>query len=242
MKKAETWHSDRVGETITLVRWGEVGVPVLVFPTAGGDAEEIERFLMIDALESLLTEGRIKVYSVDSLAGRSLLRHQDSGHVSWLFNAFSSVIRHEIVPAIRVDCESDDIELISAGASIGAFNAVATLCRHPDLFRLAIAMSGTYDLTNHFDGNFTDDFYFSSPLHYLPDLNGPQLKAIQKRFVVLASGSGRWEAPDQTWAIANALGAKGIPNRVDIWSEDHHHDWVTWREMLPRYLNDLTEV
>ncbi len=54
-----------------LVRWGHWGQPVLVFPTAGGDAEEIERMQVIAALAPLIEAGRIKVYSCDSLAGRA---------------------------------------------------------------------------------------------------------------------------------------------------------------------------
>lgn len=239
MKSVDGWRSDRLGEDIRLVRWGEMGIPVLIFPTAGGDAEEIERFGLVDALGGLLASGRIKVYSVDSIAGRSLLERQDPGHTAWLFNTFSAVVREEFVPAIRMDCGSDSIELVSAGASIGAFNAVAALCRHPDVFRLAIGMSGTYDLSAQFGGKFTDDFYFTSPLHFLPGLDEPQREQIRQRFVLLATGSGEWETPEETWRMAGILGESGIPNRVDVWSQDHRHDWVTWREMLPLYLDDL---
>jgi esterase/lipase superfamily enzyme len=144
-----------------------------------------------------------------------------------------------LTPAIRADCKSNDIEILAAGASIGAFNAVSALCRHPDVFRAAVAMSGTYDLSPQFGGSFTDDFYFSSPLHYLPGLQGEQLEHVRERFVLLATGSGEWEDPEQTWTMAGVLGAKGIPNRVDIWSERYRHDWVTWREMLPLYLDTL---
>ena len=34
-KESTTWVSDRMGVDLTLVRWGEVGTPVLIFPTAG---------------------------------------------------------------------------------------------------------------------------------------------------------------------------------------------------------------
>jgi esterase/lipase superfamily enzyme len=130
--------------------------------------------------------------------------------------------------------------VVAAGASIGAFNAVATICRHPDAFRLAIAMSGTFDLSKYLDGRFNQDFYFSSPLHYLPGLDdGPQLAQLRKRFVVIPTGEGDWEDPGESWRIAHVLGAKGVPNRVDLWGKDRHHNWVTWREMLPKYLNEL---
>jgi len=34
--------------------------------------------------------------------------------------------------------------VITGSASIGAFNAMAVLCRYPDAFSAAIAMSGSY--------------------------------------------------------------------------------------------------
>lgn len=240
MKTVDGWYSESLGGELRLVRWGEMGIPVLVFPTAGGDAEEIERFGLVEALGPLLGAGRIKVYSVDSVAGRSLLDDGDPAHTAWLFNSFSAAVGDEIVPAIRADCKSTDIEIVAAGASIGAFNAVSSLCRHPDLFRTAVAMSGTYDLSAKFGGGFTDDFYFVSPLHFLPGLEGAHLEGVRRRFVLLATGSGEWEDPEQTWAMERVLGDKAIPNRVDIWSDEYRHDWVTWREMLPFYLETLS--
>jgi len=50
MKLRERWYSERVESDVTVVRWGHFGRPVIIFPTAGGDAEEIERMLVIDAL------------------------------------------------------------------------------------------------------------------------------------------------------------------------------------------------
>ncbi|MDX1449782.1 MAG: alpha/beta hydrolase-fold protein, partial [Acidimicrobiia bacterium] len=161
-------------------------------------------------------------------------------HSMWLQNAFDAAVFSEVVPAIRADCRSVDIEIVTAGASIGAFNAVAVLCRHPEVFRTAVGMSGTYDLSDRLGGHWSDDFYFSSPIHYLPGLDeGDQLRRLRERFVALASGRGRWEDPGESWKMAHALGSRGVPNRVDLWSEGHDHDWPTWREMLPLYLDDL---
>ena len=42
MKFVTQWKSERVREEVTLARWGEIGRPVLLFPTAGGDAEVVE--------------------------------------------------------------------------------------------------------------------------------------------------------------------------------------------------------
>jgi esterase/lipase superfamily enzyme len=213
---------------------------VLLFPTAGGDAEECERFHLVGACGELLEAGRVKIYSIDNVAGRAWLSGEPPRYCSFLQNRFDAFIYHELVPAIRADCQSPAIEVAAAGASIGAFNAVASLCRHPDVFRLAIGLSGTYDLTRWLQGEWNPDFYFSSPLHYLPDLqNGDQLALLRRRFALLATGEGRWEDPGQSWRMAQVLGAKGIPNRVEPWGTDYDHDWPTWRQMLPHYLAQL---
>jgi esterase/lipase superfamily enzyme len=238
MKEVIRWYSSNVGQDVQLVRWGHFGAPVLLFPTAGGDAEEIERFKLIAALRPLIDAGRIKVYSTDSVAGQAWFSGDHSAaYCSRLQNGFDALVYSEITPAIRRDCNSDDIEIIAAGASIGAFNAVATLCRHPDAYKLAIAMSGTFDLSKYLEGSFNQDFYFSSPLHYLPQLEGPQLEMLQQRMVLLPTGEGNYEDIGESWRIARILGAKGVPNRVDSWGINYHHDWVTWREMLPKYLD-----
>ena len=239
MKDVFRWHSPHVEQDIQLVRWGHLGAPVMLFPTAGGDAEEVERFHLIGALKPLIEAGRIKVYSTDSIAGKAWISKQHSAEFcSHLQNMFDALIYREIVPAIRHDCQSPDIEIIAAGASIGAFNAVATICRHPDAFRMAIAMSGTYDLSKYLEGRFIQDFYFASPLHFLPGLQGPLLDRLQQRLVLMPSGEGDYEDIGESWRMASVLGSKGIPNRVDSWGPEWQHNWVTWRAMLPKYLDE----
>ena len=101
-------------------------------------------------------------------------------------------VRHaQVLPFItRDDCKSPDIGIITAGSSIGAFNALAVLCRYPDAFTHAVCLSGTYDLNRFLRDEATDDWYFSSPLHFLPGLEGDLLQRLQTRFVLLASGEG----------------------------------------------------
>lgn len=236
-KEITSWYSPHLEQNVQLVRWGYFGTPVLLFPTAGGDAEEVERFHLIRAIEPLIDSGRIKVFSTDSVAGKAWVSGEHSGeYCSRLQNLFDAYIYREVTTAIRHDCRSDDIEIITAGASIGAFNAVATVCRHPDAYKLAIAMSGTFDLSKYLEGRFNQDFYFSSPLHYLPGLEGASLERLRSRLILLPSGEGDYEDIGESWRLASVLGAKGVPNRVDSWGRDYHHNWNTWREMLPKYL------
>lgn len=233
------WHSERLPIPARVVRWGHWGTPVLLFPTAGGDFEEVERFQLIQAIAPLIEGGRVKVYSIDSVAGRTWLEKRHSvEYCARVQNLFDTFIYRELVPLIHADCGGQDLEIVTAGASIGAFHAVASVCRHPDVFRLAIGMSGSYDLSNFLNGRFSQDFYFSSPLHYLPGLadSSPELTGLRRRMVLLAGGSGRYEDIGESWRMAEVLGRRGVPNRVDDWGSEWHHDWVTWREMLPQYL------
>jgi len=240
MKTASRWYSDRVGQEVDLVRWGHWGQPVLIFPTAGGDAEEIERMQLIGALAPLIDQGRIKVYSCDNLAGRAFAANTGSlDYRCWLLNRFQEFVAHEVVPAIRMDCADGEAEVIAAGASLGAFMAVGVACRYPWLFRAAVGMSGSYDLERVFEFSGNGDYYFATPLSFLPGVGGTLLDRLRQRFILLAYGGGRWENPDDSWRLAGVLGAKGIPNRVDPWGPEYDHDWPAWRQMLPLYLDDL---
>jgi esterase/lipase superfamily enzyme len=242
MKSVERWYSPRLQQHLTLARWGSYGVPVLVFPTAGGDAEEIERNNLVGACRPLIEAGRVKLYSVDSVAGAVMLAKEVAvEHRMWLLNQYHEAIAHEVAPAMRLDSGGYGEGLIAAGASIGAFNAVTVLCRYPDVFGAAIGMSGSYDVQRFYDGAFTEDLYFSSPLHFLPGLEGDQLAQLRRRFTILAAGDGAHESIGESWRVADVLGAKGVPNRVDAWGPDWPHEWHTWHAMLPQYLDELVE-
>jgi esterase/lipase superfamily enzyme len=240
-KVRERWYSGRVQTEVTVVRWGLVGRPVLVFPSAGGDAEEIERNGLVDACGPLLAAGLVKLYSVDSVAGQAMVAKTGSvEHRMWLLNQFQEFVRAEVVPAIHADLGGHAMDIIATGASIGAFNAVAVLCRYPDVFGAAIGMSGSYRIERFYDETASQDLYFSAPLQFVPGLSGPQLDRLRQRFVLLASGEGDWEDVDSSWRMADCLGARGIPNRVDNWGPQWPHEWPTWRRMLPQYLRELT--
>ncbi len=239
MKVTDQWYSERLGQDLAVARWGTYGAPVLLFPTAGGDAEEVERRQMIDRLRPLIDAGRAKVYSVDSVAGRALAERRGIARVP--VRPLQRLPRGDR-PGGHPGDPSDlgsPMRVVVAGASIGAFNALAITCRYPELVDAAVCMSGTYAIEQFSGGQVNDDLYYSSPLHFLPGLEGPQLDALRRTMIVLACGSGQWEDPGESWAVGNLLGSKGIPNRVDDWGPGYKHDWPTWWEMLPMYLDDL---
>ena len=240
-KTVEVWWSDRLRTHVHVARWGSWGTPVLLFPTAGGDAEEVERNGLVRACDDLLAAGRVKLYSVDSIAGRVMT--DEGADARWrlsVLNAYHQALRSEVVPLIHADSGGQELPIITAGASIGAFNAVALMCRYPDVVTRAIGMSGTYDLQRFYGGAWSDDLFFSSPLHFVPGLSGPQLDLLRTRFAILASGEGQWEDIGESWRMGDALGRAGVPNRIDSWGPQFNHQWPTWHRMLPQYLDELT--
>ena len=167
---------------------------------------------LIGALGPLIEGGRIKVYSCDNLAGRAFAAK--TGSVDYrcaLLNRFEECVAREVVPAIRTDCRDEGAEVVAAGASLGAFMAVAVVCRYPWLFRAAVGMSGSYDLERLIGFARHGDYYFAAPMSFVPNLGGPLLDQLRRRFIVLAFGGGRWENPDESWRMAGVLGARASP-------------------------------
>jgi len=240
-KHKVSWKSPAMGgREITFVRYGYEGTPLLLFPTAGGDAEEPERFHLVDVIGDFIKDLRLKVYCVDSVAGKAWLSEcKTLDQAAKVQNQFDQCLYREVVPAIHRDSGGDAGLIWTAGASIGAFNALSLVCRHPDVFGRAICMSGTYNMNRFLEGRINRDYYESSPLDFVPDLNGKHLDVLRQRHILLAHGQGAYEDPDQSWKVERVLGPKGIPNRVDAWDKTWRHDWVTWREMLPQFLGEM---
>jgi esterase/lipase superfamily enzyme len=236
-KQTWSWTTRRLPHPAHLARWGHFGVPVLIFPTAGGDFEEIERFQLIAALGELIDAGRVKVYSIDATAVRAWLAATTSPKDrARLQDRHDSFIQQEVLQRIRKDCQDEQIEPILAGASLGAASAVRTLCRHPDSFRAAIGLSGVYGLSPPSCGMSSEALAAFSPVSCLTALAGPQLDRLRHRTIVLGSGAGDYETPADSKRMAEDFAAKSVPCRVRLWGAAHGHTWSTWREMLPRLL------
>lgn len=241
-KETWTWTSGHLSEPARLARWGHYGAPVLLFPSAGGDYEEAERFGLVQSLAWLVNDGRIKLYSVDGSAVgnwlRATLPPEECAHRQTQYDAF---IREEVVPRVRRDCQNDQLELVVAGVAFGAFQAVASLTLHPDAFRVAIGLSGIYDLSGYLRGARSGDYNRSAPLSFLPGLiEGPRLQQLRTRQVVLETGEGLLEQPEQSRQLAEVLQSKGIPCSLRLRGPGRNHDWQSWRELLPACLAEFT--
>jgi esterase/lipase superfamily enzyme len=239
LKRLTGWYSPNLNRKLELVAYGHAGKPVLLFPTAGGDQLEAENCALIRAIRWMIEDGRARVYTCGSISGESWLSEsclpEQKGKMQ---SAFDRYISEELVPWIRSDVGDSRVRLIGAGASLGAYNAVNAHTKHPELFWLSLAMSGTYDFERWMKGYRDTDYYFNQPLLFVPNLKtGTQLDWLKQSFFQIASGRGRYEAPWESVRLGQVLGSKGIPNYVDLWGTEVEHDWPTWRTMLPVFLD-----
>lgn len=218
--------------------YGHYGFALLMLPTAAADFLEYERFHLIGTIAPLIEAGKVKVFSINSINSEAWLNNHMEGWQKSLRNdQFNGYVTEEVVPFIR-NATSWDTPIITCGASLGALQSANLFFRRPDLFAGVIALSGIYDLAEYAKGHWDERVYFNSPAQYLPNLYDEttlnQLRHAWK--IILASGSGDYEAPDAARYLSNILHQKGIPHDLDIWGHDMRHDWPTWRAMLPYFL------
>lgn len=238
MTKSEmSWYSTNLHIDMPVVSYGHYGLALLLVPTAAADYLEYERFQLIDALAAHIESGKIRVFSVNSINNESWLNNNISGeekvqrHIQ-----FNNYIYDEVIPFIKTNT-SLETQIIISGASFGALHSMNLYLKRPDLINGVIAMSGVYDLTEYSKGYYSDDVYFNSPIHYIPNLTDHGiLTKIREGKIVLATGSGAYEDPEANRKFSSVLHDKGIGHTIDIWGDDITHDWPTWRKMLPYFI------
>jgi len=143
------WHSPNLNKEMEIVAYGEYGFALLMFPTAAADYLEYERFQLIDAIKPFIESGKCKVYSINSINSESWLNDEMHPYDKAIrHQQFNKYIIDEVVPFIYKDCNGV-VPIYTTGASLGAFHAVNTFLRRPDLFAGTIGMSGSYDLTDY---------------------------------------------------------------------------------------------
>lgn len=239
-KEIHKWYSPALNKDMELAVYGNYGYALLMFPTAAADYLEYERFKLIDSIAHHINDGKIKVFSINTVNNESWLNNEMyPPHKSIRHGQFNNYVTSEVVPFIQ-DHSKGLVPIVTTGASVGAYHAANLFFRRPDLFSGVIAMSGVYDLKYYTKGYYDDNVYFNSPIDYLPDLNDQiQLESMRKSSIVIASGQGDYEDPASSRRLSDILNAKGVPHWLDLWGYDMKHDWPTWREMLPYFISKI---
>ena len=139
--------------------------------------------------------GRIKLFCVNSVNNESWY---DKGahprHRSYVQAMYDAYVAEEVAPFVHTSCGSPGIAITTTGASFGAYHAVNSLLKHPQLFRRCLALSGVYDLRRFMDGDYDDNFYFNNPVDYVQGLaDGWYLEQLAQDDIRLVTGSGPFE-------------------------------------------------
>ncbi len=222
--------------------FGEVGMPLIVFPSNAGIAHEWQRAGMIDALAPLLAEGRVKIYCPESnvsasFSGEGSLASRMAHH-----EAYERFVLETLVPFVREDCRLADAPLVATGCSMGALYSALFALKHPEVFPRALCLSGRYRASTFGRGERSRALYLNDPLAFVPNLEGPALGRVRSRaHLVLVVGRGPHEAGcvPETLEMARALRDRGIPHHLAVWGEDSAHDYAWWRKQARHYLEQL---
>ena len=237
-RQLTSWYSPSLSQDMPVAVYGDYGFGLLLVPTAAADYLEYERFQLLDALAPFINEGKVKVFSINSINNESWLNNNMlPEHKAIRHNQFNQYVSGEVIPFIKNNT-SAETPIITCGASFGALHSMNLFLKYPELIDGVIAMSGVYDLSEYTKGYWDDQVYFNSPMHYVPNLSEEfYLQNIRKsKHIHLVSGAGDYEDPNASRTFAGVLYDKGIHYELDIWGEDMKHDWPTWRAMLPHYI------
>lgn len=229
------WYSPALNKHMEIVEYGYAGPAILLLPTAAADYLEYERFLLIDFISKYINEGRVRVFSINSINAESWLNNKmQPRHKAIRHTQFNNYVFNEVLPYIKGKT-SAETPIITCGASLGALHAANMFFKRPDLINGTIAMSGNYDLSTYTKGYNDSDVYFNSPMQYLQNLNDDYFlpKLQSGRMVHIMTGSGDYETPEASRTFSALLDHKGISHKLHVWGHDMPHDWDTWRKMLP---------
>jgi esterase/lipase superfamily enzyme len=224
-----------------IVAYGHWGRPLMAFPSQQGRPWDFEERGMIGSLEHLIEAGRLKVYCVDSYdsaswhAGEGTLEERARRH-----QLYEDWIVNQVVEWINEDCGGPQ-EFMSTGCSFGAYHAANFALKRPDVFPLAICLSGVYDVSMTAGGERGETFYFNNPMDYVANLHGDHLEWLRSRVnLVLVCGQGQWEdttgALESTRAFSERLGEKSLRHELDLWGYDVPHDWPSWRRQIAHHV------
>lgn len=219
--------------------FGDVGRPVVVFPSNAGVAHEWQQSGMVDALGPLLAAGRIKLYCPESNISQSFSGEGPLHERMHRHRLYEHFISDTLVPFIREDCRDPEARMVATGCSMGALFSALFALKFPEVFEGALCMSGRYRGDRFIRGGYSDEVYFNDPLAFVPNLEGAALERVRHHtHLTLVVGRGAFENSciPETIELGGWLQRKGIPSHLGVWGQDSRHDYSWWRRQAAHYL------
>lgn len=218
---------------VPVLKFGDKGYPVVLFPTTLGSYYECKDFLLIESVRWFIEQGKVQIFCVDTINYESWYNkkvhplQRVANH-----NYYDRFLHEEFMPQVRKLSPQGKVAV--GGPSFGGFMAANYAFRHPSAVSHLISMSGSFDIKSFVDGHYDDNVYFNNPMDFVPGDTNPALYQMK---IVLGT-SYKDICLDSNRQMSGILHAKGIQHWLDI-RGNKRHDWPLWREMFPLYLSLL---
>ena len=210
------------------------GLPLILFPTSFGRYYQNKDFGLVGSIAWYVDSGRVTVYCPDAIDLDSF--YNKAIHPAdrmRTHNAYENVIIRDVFDLARRECNAHRVAV--CGASLGAYHAANIAFRHPDLVSHLISLSGSFDISDFFNGYHDDNIYFNSPYEYLPNTTDPW----KYNHMGIILGTGEWDnTRHESYRLSEILNSKGIKHWIDD-GRWRGHDWNYWCDMLPHYLSKI---
>lgn len=235
------WFSKNLHRKMELLVFGHSGARVIVFPTRGGRFFDYENFGMLKSLAPSIEAGNLQLFCVDSVDYESFYcfwahpRGRIERHIR-----YEAYIMEEVLPFTAH--KNPNSPIMTHGCSLGAYHAINTAFRHPDIFFKTVGFSGRYDPTMQvgdypdlLEGYYDDDVYFHSPSHYLPNITDEAiLSKLRNMEIILTVGESDVFLHNNL-KFSEALRDKGIEHALHLWPSEAHSA-RHWRRMAANYI------
>jgi esterase/lipase superfamily enzyme len=231
-----------LGRRVHMWTFGEMGRPLVVFPSNAGVAHEWRHGGMIDALGPLLAAGRVKIYCPETNVSKSFSGSGSVDHRMAQHRAYERFVVNTLVPFIREDCKMPRVRMVAAGCSVGALYSSIFTLKYPEVFKQALCLSGKYRTSSFFDGESNEDLYLSDPFAFLPNLHGNGLDRVRRHAhltLVVGRAPNEGGCLPETVHFGSLLEQKGIPHHVALWGTDASHSYPWWQKQALHYLSQM---
>ena len=244
-RKEYVLYSSNLQRDMRVIRYGTKGVTFLGFPTQCANAGNYEDFGVIRTLQSFLEEGKMQLFSVDTVDSESW--YCRDGINTWRSARQESYYRFiidELLPFMAGEAGPDTRPIVM-GVDMGATHAAIVFFRRPELFSGLLALSGIYDSSYYYRGWMDSTLYDNSVECFLSNMpeDHPWIRFYNNSHMILCCGQGPWEEEclRSLRNLERILHRKRINAAVDFWGSDVSHDWIWWRHQMEYFIPALIQ-
>jgi esterase/lipase superfamily enzyme len=228
-----SWKSAALSRPMEFLWFGDRGRPVLMFPTSIGRFYQNEDFGLTGALADKVDAGLLQLICVDSVDAESWYNKRISpADRARRHDDYDRYLRDEMLPFIESRTGGN---VVTLGASFGAYHAANLAGRYPGRVTKAICFSGLYDVGQFLGGYWDTLCYYHTPMAYIANMSGEWLDRLRQVEWVVATGEND-SLIAQNRAFADLLARKGQRVQAEFWPGVFGHDWPYWTENVRRFI------